>query len=95
MSLRSCCTGSICHRRVSFQVRTDRATSTETIKPVRIQRVRAFLLDRFGADPIRMSAVKPADVVRFMAKYTEDWTAPSKRAAGDSLRSYFRFRAFP
>jgi len=40
-----------------------------------------------------MSAVKPADVVRFMAKYTEDWTAPSKRAAGDSLRSYFRFKA--
>jgi integrase len=28
-----------------------------------------------------------------MAEYTEGWTAPSKRAAGDSLRSYFRFRA--
>jgi integrase/recombinase XerD len=60
---------------------------------VRIQRVRAFLLDRFSAGHIRISAVKPADVVRFMAKYTEGWTAPSKRAAGDSLRSYFRFKA--
>jgi integrase/recombinase XerD len=60
---------------------------------VRIQRVRAFLLHRFAAGRIQIGAVKPADVVRFMAKYTEGWTAPSKRAAGDSLRSYFRFRA--
>jgi integrase/recombinase XerD len=60
---------------------------------VRIQRVRAFLLQRFAAGRIRIGVVKPADVVRFMAKYTKGWTAPSKRAAGDSLRSYFRFRA--
>lgn len=60
---------------------------------VRLRRVRAFLLQRFTAGRIQIGAVKPADVVRFMAKYTEGWTAPSKRAAGDSLRSYFRFRA--
>jgi len=60
---------------------------------VRIQRVRAFLLDRFSAGHIRISAVKPTEVVRFMARYTANWTAPSKRAAGDSLRSYFRFKA--
>jgi site-specific recombinase XerD len=28
-----------------------------------------------------------------MAKYTQGWAASSKRAAGDSLRSYFRFKA--
>jgi integrase/recombinase XerD len=60
---------------------------------VRMQRVRAFLLQRFSAGRIRIDLVKPADVSRFMAKYTKGWTAPSKRAAGDSLRSYFRFRA--
>lgn len=60
---------------------------------VRIQRIRAFLLDQFAADHIRINAVKPVDVVHFMAKYTEGWTPPSKRAAGDSLRSYFRFNA--
>jgi integrase/recombinase XerD len=60
---------------------------------VRLQRVRAFLLDGFAAGHSRISAVKPADVVRFMAKYTQGWAASSKRAAGDSLRSYFRFKA--
>ncbi len=60
---------------------------------VRLQRVRAFLVDRFAHADIRISTVKPADVIRFMRKYTEGWTASSKRAAGDSLRSYFRFKA--
>jgi integrase/recombinase XerD len=60
---------------------------------VRLQRVRAFLVDQFADAGIRISTVKPADVISFMRKYTEDWTAPSKRAAGDSLRSYFRFKA--
>jgi hypothetical protein len=58
---------------------------------VRLQRVRAFLVDQFAEAGIRVSTVKPADVISFMRKYTEGWTAPSKRAAGDSLRSYFRF----
>jgi integrase/recombinase XerD len=60
---------------------------------VRLQRVRAFLLDGFSAGRTRISAVKPAHVVRFMTKYTQGWAASSKRAAGDSLRSYFRFKA--
>jgi len=60
---------------------------------VRLQRVRAFLLDGFAAGRIRISSVEPAHVVRFMTKYTQGWTASSKRAAGDSLRSYFRFKA--
>lgn len=59
---------------------------------VRLQRVRAFLLDGFATGRIRISAVKPADVIRFMAKYTQGWAASSKRAASDSLRSYFRFK---
>jgi integrase/recombinase XerD len=60
---------------------------------VRLQRVRAFLLDEFAGGRTCISAAKPRDVVRFMTKYTQGWTASSKRAAGDSLRSYFRFKA--
>jgi len=60
---------------------------------VRLQRVRAFLLDGFATGRIRISTLKPADVIRFLAKYTQGWAASSKRAAGDSLRSYFRFKA--
>ena len=60
---------------------------------VRLQRVRAFLLNGFVAGHTRISTMKPSDVVRFMTKYTQDWAASSKRAAGDSLRSYFRFKA--
>lgn len=56
---------------------------------VRLQRVRAFLVDRFAHADIRISTVKPADVIRFMRRYTEGWTASSKRAAG----WLFRFKA--
>lgn len=60
---------------------------------VRLHRVRAFLLDRFAAGRMRIRALRPTDVARFMRKYTEGWTPSSKRAVGDSLRSYFRFMA--
>jgi site-specific recombinase XerD len=60
---------------------------------VRLQRVRAFLLDGFAAGRTQISAVKPTHVIRFMTKYTKGWATSSKRAAGDSLRSYFRFKA--
>jgi integrase/recombinase XerD len=59
----------------------------------RLKRVRAFLLDRFATGRLRISALKPADVIRFMGKYTQGWMASSKREAGNSLRSYFRFKA--
>ena len=35
---------------------------------VRLRRVRAFLLDRFAAERIQISALKPTDVVRFNAQ---------------------------
>jgi site-specific recombinase XerD len=59
---------------------------------VRLQRVRAFLLDRFVSGQICIGALKPADVIRFMKKYTQGWEASSKRDVGNSLRSYFRFK---
>jgi integrase/recombinase XerD len=59
----------------------------------RMCRVRAFLLDRFGAGPVRWSNVKREDIARFMARYTADWTISSKQTTGSSLRSYLRFKA--
>lgn len=57
-----------------------------------VRRVRAFLLDQFGAGSVRLNVLKGKDVARFMAKYTAGWTASSKQATGTSLRSYLRFK---
>lgn len=59
----------------------------------RLRHVRFFLLDRFAAGSIRINLLKPSDVIRFISKYTQRWIASSKRHAGNSLRSYFRFKA--
>lgn len=59
----------------------------------RSKHVRAFLLGRFATKQIRISELKPADVIRFLNKHTAGWMASSKREVGISLRSYFRFKA--
>ena len=59
----------------------------------RLRRVRAFLLDRFGAGPVSWSGVKRKDGARFIARYTAGWAVSSKRTTGSSLRSYLRFKA--
>ena len=59
----------------------------------RVKLVRAFLLDRFTTGRIRIRALEATDVTRFMRKYTRGWKASSQRDAGNSLRSYFRFKA--
>lgn len=67
------------------------------LKPVtrddRLRHVRAFLVDRYRSGSIRMNVLKPVDVIRFMGKYTQRWKASSRRHVGNSLRSYFRFKA--
>jgi integrase/recombinase XerD len=59
----------------------------------RLLHIRSFLLDQFATGSIRMNKLKPAEVIRFINKYTQRWTASSKRHACNSLRSYFRFKA--
>jgi site-specific recombinase XerD len=54
--------------------------------------VRAFLRDCFPAAPIRLASLKPARVARFVMTYAAHWTPPSKKALGNSLRSYFRYK---
>jgi integrase/recombinase XerD len=59
----------------------------------RLQHIRAFLLKRFADGKIKINALKPVDIMQFISKYTQRWTASSKRHACNSLRSYFRFKA--
>lgn len=59
----------------------------------RFLHVRAFLRDRFPAEPIRLASLKPAHVADFTLRYAANWTPSSKKALGNSLRSYLRYRA--
>ncbi len=63
-------------------------------RSTRRRHVKAFLDDRFpGCTAVHLSAVAPADVAQFVARYTAGWAPGSIKAAGISLRSYFAFRA--
>ena len=64
-----------------------------TTRYARSRHVRAFLLDQFGARPLRLSRLRRSDVVDFLARYTADWKPQSKQCVVSSLRSYFRFKA--
>jgi site-specific recombinase XerD len=62
-------------------------------RSVRVRHLRDFLLDRFGADAVQLSSIEPADVSRFVGRYTAGWAPASIRQACISLRSYFAFLA--
>lgn len=59
----------------------------------RFLHVRAFLRHRFPTHRIQLGSLKPADVADFILSYAAHWTPSSKKALGNSLRSYFRFKA--
>lgn len=59
---------------------------------VRLRHARDFLIDRFGMNPIRISTLTPADIIRFVQRYTQGWMPGSIKTIGNSLRSYFRFK---
>jgi len=62
-------------------------------RQARLKHVRDFLLDHFDDDGVRVEALEPADIERFMMKYTVGWKPSSVRAVSISLRSYLRFKA--
>lgn len=72
---------------------TDVRGLAPTTRYSRVARVRAFLLDLFGARPIRLDTLRRSDVVGFMARYTAHWKPISKQCVASSLRSYFRYKA--
>lgn len=60
---------------------------------VRQRHVLEFLVDRFGASPVRISKLVPADVVRFVMRRTRGLAPGTVKSIGISLRSYFLFKA--
>jgi site-specific recombinase XerD len=58
----------------------------------RLRHIRAFLRDRFPTGPIRLESLEATQVSRFVMTYATHWTPSSKKALGNSLRSYFRYK---
>jgi site-specific recombinase XerD len=59
----------------------------------RLNDVRAFLHQRFGAEPIALGRLDQGDIERFIRRYTEGWTPQARSRVYGSLRGYFRFKA--
>lgn len=59
----------------------------------RIQHVRAFLVYEFGTEPLLISQLVAARVEEFLAELSTRLCPASLRVVGNSLRSYFRYRA--
>ena len=59
----------------------------------RLNDVRAFLQQQFGAEPIALGLLDHADIERFIKRHTEGWTPQARSRVYGSLRSYFRFKA--
>lgn len=64
-----------------------------TTRATRVRHLRDFLIDRFDTRPVQLSTLTPADIARFMRRYTVGWAPGSIKAAGISLRSYFSLKA--
>ena len=62
-------------------------------RAVRLRHVLDFLTASAGTGPITLTALAPADVVRFVTRRTAGLAPGSIKAVGTSLRSYFLFRA--
>jgi integrase/recombinase XerD len=73
-------------------LREVRGLSTKTRFPRRRQ-VGQFLFDRFAAGPVKLCALTPKDVIRFVTACTAGLAPGSVKAVGISLRSYFTFKA--
>ena len=60
---------------------------------VRMRHLRDFLTEHFASGPIQLSSIGPADIARFIDKYTVGWAPGSIKQVAISLRSYFAYRA--
>ena len=65
----------------------------ETTRDVRLNHIRAFLLEQFSTLPISLGSVEGHNIERFLTHYTEGWTAESRGTVCVSLRSFLRFKA--
>jgi integrase/recombinase XerD len=66
---------------------------SESTRHVRRRHIGEFLADCFHEQPIEISKIAPADVVRFVMRRTRGLTPGSVKSVGGSLHSYLRFKA--
>lgn len=66
---------------------------TQATREVSRHRVRAFLLHCFGSRAIRIHALTPRDLMRFIDHYTRQCTPRSRSVICRSIRGYLRFKA--
>lgn len=66
---------------------------TQMTREVSRLRVRAFLLECFGKQPVRISELTPKDVERFITGYTVNCTPRSRGVICRSIRGYLHFKA--
>lgn len=80
-------------RRYDDHMKNVRGLATTTRRDI-LRTVRQLLCDQFGERPVVFSAIKPADIRRFIAAHQERCSAPSSSSAlASALGGYFRFRA--
>ena len=66
---------------------------SESTRHVRRRHIGEFFADYFHEQPIEISKIAPADVVRFVMRRTRGLTPGSVKSVGGSLHSYLRFKA--
>jgi len=66
---------------------------SESTRHVPRRHIGEFLAACFHEQPIEISKIAPADVVRFVTPRTRGLTPCSVKSVGGSLRSYLRFKA--
>jgi site-specific recombinase XerD len=62
-------------------------TTIDTYLPI----VSQFLSDQFGAGPIVLDDLHPRDIIRFILRYTKNFSVKRAQLIVCSLRSFFRF----
>src|SRR5689334_8832100 len=72
---------------------TEACGLSERTCAIRLHHVSDFLADRFGTNLICIPTLTPTDVAHFVMRYTQGWKPASIKTLGNSLRSYFRFKA--
>jgi len=63
----------------------------ETTRRFHVYYVRQFLESRFGSGPLRLSHLCRADLIGFVGRFAEQWTAGAARRLASSLRMYLRY----
>jgi integrase/recombinase XerD len=69
---------------------TERGLARPTLLPY-LRTVRSFLIDRFDRKAVRLHALRPRDIHRFIVRYLEGYSRSTVKLTVTALRSFARF----